>query len=361
MHDLEKHITQNFKLFPTTRYQGSKRRLLPWCFEILKDIEFESVLDGFGGTASMSYLFKLMGKRVTYNDILLSNFQTGIALIENSKIKLLQSDINFLLSDNGYNYPNFIKNNFEDIYYLSEENKWLDMITHNIKMLSSKYNSNTLKIKRAIAYHSLFQACLMKRPFNLFHRKNLNLRRTDVPRSFGNKKTWEIEFPLLFSRFAHQTSDKIFSNGKKNKSSCIDIVSIKKNKYDLIYLDPPYQRPKDNIPKDYYSLYHFLEGLVDYENWSSRLDLTKKHKPLLKMTTEFENHSLLYNIECILNKFNDSKIVISYGYPGKPTIKEIEELLLKYKNKVEIHNTIYSYKLNKRNGDQLREVLFVGI
>ena len=203
-------------------------------------------------------------------------------------------------------------------------------------------------MKQAIAFHSLFQACLMKRPFNLFHRKNLNLRKSDVSRSFGNKKTWEIEFPILFSKFAHQTSKKIFSNGKSNKAICKDIVSMRKEKFDLIYLDPPYQRPKDKYPKDDYSLYHFLEGLVDYDNWSSRIDLARKHKPLFKITSEFEKHTLLHNIECILKKFNHSKIVVSYGYPGKPTIKEIEELLLKYKNKVEIYDTIYSYKLNKK-------------
>ena len=361
MTDLEKQITQNLKLFPTTRYQGSKRRLLPWCFEIFNNIKFESVLDGFGGTASMSYLFKLMGKRVTYNDILLSNYQTGIALIENSKIKLLKSDLNFLLSDNGYNYQSFIKDTFEEIYYFTEENQWLDMIVYNIKKLSCIYSVNTLKKKQAIAYHALFQACLMKRPFNLFHRKNLNLRKSNVPRSFGNKKTWEIDFPILFSKFAHQTSEKIFSNRKSNKAICKDIVSMRKKNYDLIYLDPPYQRPKDKYPKDYYSLYHFLEGIVDYDNWSSRLDLTKKHKPLLKIVSEYENNTLLNNIEYILKKFNHSKIVISYGCPGKPTIKEIKELLLKYKNKVETYDTIYSYKLNKKNGDQLREVLLIGI
>ena len=62
--DLKKQITKNLKLFPTTRYQGSKRRLVPWCFEIINNIKFESVLDGFGSTASMSYLFKLMGKKL---------------------------------------------------------------------------------------------------------------------------------------------------------------------------------------------------------------------------------------------------------------------------------------------------------
>ncbi len=44
--------------FPKTRYYGSKRRLLDWIYHALKDLPFNSVLDGFGGTASVSLLFK---------------------------------------------------------------------------------------------------------------------------------------------------------------------------------------------------------------------------------------------------------------------------------------------------------------
>lgn len=68
------------KLVPSTRYQGSKRRILRWLYDNLNNLEFESVLDGFGGTGSVSYLFKLMQKKVTFNDVLLANYQSGIAL-----------------------------------------------------------------------------------------------------------------------------------------------------------------------------------------------------------------------------------------------------------------------------------------
>ena len=70
-------------LFPTTRYYGSKKRLLTWLFNNLKDIPFNSVLDGFGGTASVSLLFKAMGKEVTYNDALISNVTSAKALLAN--------------------------------------------------------------------------------------------------------------------------------------------------------------------------------------------------------------------------------------------------------------------------------------
>jgi adenine-specific DNA-methyltransferase len=53
--------------FPQTRYYGNKRRLLAWIYESIKDLNFNSVLDRFCGTASVSLLFKAMGKQVTFN------------------------------------------------------------------------------------------------------------------------------------------------------------------------------------------------------------------------------------------------------------------------------------------------------
>jgi len=50
---------------PTTRYQGSKRKILPWIYDCIKDIEFNTVLDAFGGSGVVSCLFKRMGKRGT--------------------------------------------------------------------------------------------------------------------------------------------------------------------------------------------------------------------------------------------------------------------------------------------------------
>ncbi|PWL16311.1 hypothetical protein DKP76_18165 [Falsochrobactrum shanghaiense] len=43
---------------------GSKSRLLPWIFDTLNELDFESVLDPFSGTGCVGYLFKSMDRRV---------------------------------------------------------------------------------------------------------------------------------------------------------------------------------------------------------------------------------------------------------------------------------------------------------
>ncbi len=67
----------DFKRFPTTRYQGSKRKILPWIYGHLKPLRFHTAIDVFGGTASVSYLLKKMGKQVTFNDSLRCNYLMG--------------------------------------------------------------------------------------------------------------------------------------------------------------------------------------------------------------------------------------------------------------------------------------------
>ncbi len=241
-----------------------------------------------------------MGKKVTFNDILLSNYQTGIALIENDSIKLEKYDIEFLLHENEFEYPTFIQDTFKGIYYLDRENKWLDIVSFNIKMLHKKYKGEMLRKKRALAYYILFQACLCKRPFNLFHRKNLCLRTArKVKRSFGNKTTWNTNFEKLFIRFNNEVSRKIFSNELKNKAICRDILEIRNTNFDLVYLDPPYTRTDEKKPKDYHALYHFLDGLVDYDKWANRIDWNTKNRRLVKEknlwdTKSIEKNSIFY-------------------------------------------------------------------
>ena len=113
--------------FPSTRYQGSKRKLLPWIYENIKDLNFKSALDVFGGTGVISYLFKKMGKSVTYNDNLKSNAHIGEAIIKNDDIILSGDDLQFLLDFRESPSNTFIQDTFKGMYYTDEENRWIDL------------------------------------------------------------------------------------------------------------------------------------------------------------------------------------------------------------------------------------------
>jgi len=148
--------------FPSTRYYGSKRKLLPWIFENIKTLEFDSVLDGFGGTASVSLLFKAMNKDVTYADAFEFNRVVARAVLRNEISIPEREFVDFL--DSVRAQDGLISREFEGIFYESSENSWLD------GFLTQLFSSRQILECSDELFYALFQACLKKRPFNSFHR-----------------------------------------------------------------------------------------------------------------------------------------------------------------------------------------------
>lgn len=349
---------------PSTRYQGSKRKLIPWIYSNIKDISFESALDIFGGTGVVSYLLKRMGKRVTYNDYLKFNFFIGRALIENDSVILNEEDIEFLLKFDKNECQTFVHNTFSGRYFTDDENIWIDCLIGNIKRLREKYSNYELEYKECMAYYALFQSCLVKRPFNLFHRNNLYLRTKDVARSFGNKTTWDRSIGFLFQRYANELNSLVFPNGKVNKATNEDVFLMTDSRYDLIYIDPPYLNQKRTKTQcDYRRMYHFLEGLANYENWGNLIDYRSSNLHLKDGNNKWtDKNRAITNLEQIFRKFRNSVIVVSYKSPGIPAEEEIVSLLKNYKNNVTVTKRQYSYALNNSNGEpnQNLEMMIIG-
>ncbi|WP_426708950.1 DNA adenine methylase [Cetobacterium sp. SF1] len=342
-------------VFPTTRYQGSKNKIIDWISLVLteQNLSYETVLDGFGGSGAVSYMFKKMGKSVTYNDALKFNSIIGKALIENSDTTIDSNDLKYILTKNkNINYPTFIFDNFHDVYYTDEENKWLDIIITNIRSIKNEK-------KQAIAYFALFQSCIIKRPYNLFHRKNLYVRTQEVTRTFGNKKTWDTPFEEHFKKFIYEANNAIFSNKKSNNSLNMDIMNINE-KFDLVYIDSPYISAK-GIGVDYLDFYHFLEGIVDYDNWVNRIEEKTKHKRLKRyehVSQWSKKYIITKSFEELFEKFKDSILVVSYREDGIPSLQELENLMKKYKKEIiEIKSIEYKYALSSK---KTSEILIIG-
>jgi adenine-specific DNA-methyltransferase len=250
-----------------------------------------------------------------------------------------------LQKHDGFNYKTFVEDNFEDIYFTNSENQWLDITIQNILNLENEY-------EQGIAFFSLFQSCIIKRPYNLFHRKNLYVRTAEIKRSFGNKKTWDTEFEKHFRKFALDANKAVFNNCQDNYSLNMDIFDVQPN-FDLVYFDPPYISKK-GIGVNYLDFYHFLEGMTDYYNWGKKIDVNSNHKKLFNSNDAWSNKTLiLKNFEKLINKFKDSIIVISYRDDGIPSVDQLIELLNKYNKKIEIHYLEYQYVLSTSKSQEV--------
>jgi adenine-specific DNA-methyltransferase len=345
-------LVRNLGRFPQTRYQGSKQKLLPWIWDHLKELKFSTCLDAFGGTGCVAYMIKTRGKEVAYNDILLSNAISATALIENKSV-LLSADeaVDLMRRRDGVEYPNFISQTFKEVYFTPDEDDWIDTVRKNISLLNDKY-------KQAIAYHALFQSCIVKRPYNLFHRANLYMRTSDVKRNFGNKTTWDKQFSEHFVSFVAEANDAVLDNDVATQVLNKDVFDLETD-FDLVYIDPPYMN-KNGLGPDYFDFYHFLEGLADYDNWPTRLDRRKKHLPLLarEKCVWLDTKRVLNAFETLFEKFRRSILVVSYRSDGIPSPEQLVDLLRKQGRSVENYsNRDYKYVLSSNGAS--KEALIV--
>lgn len=344
-------------LLPATRYYGSKRRLVTKIWDVLQEnhVGFESMLDLFGGTGIVSYYMSQKGKHVIYNDILSFNCQIAMALLcSNKGVFTKQDALSLLERIPDRQYESFIADYFHDVYYTDEENQQIDTIIQNIQYLELE--------KRASAYYVLFQSCMIKRPFNIFHRKNLNLRTNYTRANFGNKVTWEQSFRNLFIKFTEELN--LFQFDIMPDVEILNTSALSCEMHaDLVYIDTPYFSRKNSGAITYHNRYHFLEGLMHYHDIPNHIDPNKVNKEItIGRNLEFENRgNYLVELDRLLNYHQNSIIAISYTTEGYPSIDEIGNVVRRYKNNVIVCPLgRHSFALNRHNADR-EEVLILGL
>jgi len=339
-------LSSQVNRYPSTRYMGSKNKLLGEIWNVASQFKHDSVLDLFSGSGVVSYMFKSEGKRVLSNDYMSMSATYTKAMIENNSITLNDSDVLNLLEKNK-KLDLFVSKTFKDLYYTDSENLLIDNIRENIKKLRNPY-------KRAIAKSALIRACIKKRPRGIF---TYTGHRYDDGR---NDLVMTLESQFLEAIKVINAS--IFDNGKDNKSRCGDALSCKLTA-DLIYIDPPYYSPlSDN---EYVRRYHFVEGIAcDWEDveiqWHTS---TRKFK---SYPTPFSSRKGASDaFDKLFNKYKDKILLVSYSSNSLPSLEDMVAIMSNYK-KVEVVKIDYSYSFGNQgnnvdnNNNKAQEYLFLG-
>jgi DNA adenine methylase len=332
--------------YPSTRFMGSKNKILENIWGACNRFEFNSVLDLFSGSGVVSYMFKAQGKTVFSNDYMAMSSVYTKAMVENNTTTLSQKEVKRILTkevkDDG-----FVFSTFKGLYFTNVENKLIDRVRANIKNMRNAY-------KKSIAMAALMRACTKKRPRGIFtytgHRYDDG--RLDLQTSLEEH----------FINAVDAINNSVFDNGKKNSSRRGDAMSFT-GKADLVYMDPPYySKLSDN---EYVRRYHFIEGLAcDWKDvemqWHTS---TKKFK---SYPTPFSSRKGASDaFDKLFNKYKDSIIVVSYSSNSLPTLDEMVEILSKYK-RVEVIQVDHRYSFGNQNHkiednkNTVKEYLFIG-
>ena len=348
-------VADLIKRIPNTRYYGSKRKLLPWLYSKLKTLDFDSVLDLFGGTASVSQLFRAMHKTVAYHDAFQFNTDVATTLLS-ADLALTKEQLANCLTE-VQPVEGVIARNFRGIFFLDEENCWIDGFISLAQADSGEGPAASL------LRYLLYQACLKKRPFNLFHRANLSLRtRPNIDRSFGNISTWERPFSYHIMRaYEELTASRITDAPPSTILPSQDASSVKSG-FDLVYLDPPYMSVENRYARDnYWRRYHFLEGIHSYHGWEDKMNQESDIR-LMQTPAHFARWSMRETFRETLfelvRKHKSSIVVMSYIRAAVPDETEIVRFFEGVFGEVSAHSVDHSHALSK---SRKRELLIVGL
>ena len=339
-------LPPQMELYPSTRWMGSKSKLLPRLQEVAREFEFESVIDLFSGSGVVGYLFKSLGKQVISNDYMALSSTYSRAMIENNTVRLSPGRAMELLQPAAAMTNRFVQETFPGLYFTDEENALIDLLRWNIGQLTNPY-------EKSIALTALVRACIKKRPRGIF---------TYVGHRYDDgRKDLKLSLEEQFINAIGEINASIFDNGKTNITRRGDAMTMREHA-DLVYMDPPYFSPlSDN---EYVRRYHFVEGLAcDWEGvemqWHTK---TKKFK---SYPTPFSSQKGAKDaFDKLFAKFRNSVLLVSYSSNSLPTLDEMVDLLSKYKSRVEVVKVDYKYSFgNQREGvegNDAQEYIFVG-
>ena len=334
--------------YPSTRFMGSKKKLLTEIWAVASQFRFDTAVDLFSGSGIVGHMLKSHGKAVISNDYMAMSATFTKALIENNKVTLSEKDVEALIAP-CRTTDRFVQKRFKDLYFIDDDNRLIDVLRTNIKTLKSPY-------KRALAMTALIRACFKKRPRGVF---------TYVGHRYDDGRR-DLATPFLdqFLEAVKVVNGAVFDNGKENKSRHGDAMSMPPLKNALVYIDPPYYSPlSDN---EYVRRYHFVEGLA--RDWKGveiqEHTTTKKFK---SYPTPFSSRKgATEAFDLLFRRFRENILLVSYSSNSQPTLDEMVAIMAKHKRHVEVVPVDYKYSFGNQghkvgdNNNTVQEYLFIG-
>lgn len=348
LHLVKQPLPEQAIKYPSTRFMGSKNKLLPDIWAVASQFKFDTVVDLFSGSGIVGYMFKAQGKTVISNDYMAMSATFTKAMIENNSERLSLCEAENLFNESSAN-THFVSKTFQGLYFPDEENLIIDTLRTNIGNMRNSY-------KKSIAMAALIRACLKKRPRGIF---------TYVGHKYDDgRKDLTTSFREQFLDAVITINKAVFDNGSKNVSRHGDAMTLQFKTRGLVYIDPPYfGLHSDN---EYVRRYHFVEGLA--RDWRGveiqEHTLTKKFK---SYPTPFSSRKgAAEAFDLLFKKFRDSVLLVSYSSNSLPAKDEMVALMTKHKTHVEVIPLDYKYSFGNQghkvgdNNNTVKEYLFVG-
>ncbi len=311
-------------VFPEPQYLGSKHIHRGWIAQFIPS-KAHVALDAFGGSQSIAYLFKQLGKQTITNDFLSFNNHIGKALIENCSVKLDKNDVEILFSQNSNPKEfNLMEKLYSDLFFTQEEAAFIDSFRSNVCRLDNPY-------KQSLAFTVMCRSMTRKVTMGHFAHTQA-LKYAADPTRIKRNRSLIRPLKTLFLELLPEYNNAVFDNNQANKSYNKNILDLlpKIEEVDVAYFDPPYC----NSHADYQSFYHLLETFVEYWKDKQFVNGTKRYEP--KRYSGFDKNSEA--IDNLKKMFELSQSIptwlVSYNDRSYPDIDTMVTMIEPYRHVV---------------------------
>lgn len=230
------------------KYAGSKLKIIPYISQLIHELpDVKTVLDGFSGSTRVSQAFAQMGYDTTSNDI-----SVWSEVFATCYLKSAKSDAYYQEIINHLNNLKGVDGWFTEQYggevgetkrpFQAKNTRKLDAIRDEIDRLAVDWEDKCVLLTSLIYAMDAVDSTM---GHYVAYLANWS------PRSF---KELELKLPRRFP---------LISNNSVTKGDIFDTIA--QNKYDFVYLDPPYGSNNEKMPPSrvrYNSYYHIWKTVI---------------------------------------------------------------------------------------------------
>jgi len=338
-------------VMPSVQFLGNKEKLLPWIFSFIPTSTFQRplrFLDGFSGSAAVSFEAKRRGFQVTSNDMLQSCWQSAAGLVENgtATLSLQEAERLFEQTDDA---SELMRSLFSGRFFSESEAGLLDFFRANVEVLPAAARA----LAMAVMNRALTRKILMG---HFAHCQAL----TYAADSARIRRNPSIAKPIrqLFFDLLPEFNQAVFDNGLVHRAQNRDLLELLHDEadFDVAYFDPPYCMSHG----DYQSFYHLLETFS--RCWTDKEFVGGTNRYWPPLVTGFDKKATV--VDAFNSMFELAAPIplwlISYNDRSYPDVEMFRAMLLATGRKVEVHR--YQYQSSRGGKGSVKgshEILFV--
>lgn len=305
------------------KYMGSKLKMLPYIMEAINGLDIHTVLDAFSGTTRVSQMFSQIGFDTTSNDTAIwSNVFGNCYLVANK--------------DNAF-YQDYI----DELNSLKGKYGWF----------SEKYGGEDSCGKKPFRLHNTMKLDSIRERIDTYNLDwsdkcvlltSLIMAMDSVDNTLGHYSSYLKGWCSRSLDDMHMKLPKKFTITTKNVVTQVDAIDSVCDRYDLIYLDPPYGSNNEKMPScrvRYNAYYHIWKSVIlndkpeVFGKVNRRLDT--RDTISASVFEEFKvgengRHIAVNAFDELISKANARYILISYGSGGITTKNEINDIIHSY-------------------------------